>query len=76
MTCQQLGGACNKQFRGSSFEEIIELSQQHGMEMFRNGDEVHIQAMQAVREKMQGGTMQEWVENKRKEFDALAEDEE
>ena len=33
MTCNQLGGACNLEFRASTFEEMAGLSQQHGMEM-------------------------------------------
>ena len=36
MTCRQLGGACDKQFRASSFAEIAEMSKQHGMEMFQD----------------------------------------
>jgi predicted small metal-binding protein len=35
MTCKQLGGACDKEFRANSFEEIAEMSKQHGMEMFQ-----------------------------------------
>lgn len=33
MTCKQLGGACDKEFSANTFEEIAELSKQHGMEM-------------------------------------------
>ncbi|MFS4468741.1 hypothetical protein [Maribacter sp. 2210JD10-5] len=34
MTCKQLGGACDQEFRAYTFEEIAELSKNHGMEMF------------------------------------------
>lgn len=34
MTCKQLGGACNHEFRADTFEEMAELSKSHGMEMF------------------------------------------
>ena len=45
MSCKQLGGACNKEFNASSFDEIAEMSQQHGMEMFQKNDEDHLKAM-------------------------------
>jgi len=35
MTCNQLGGACEKEFRSEIFEEMAEMSKQHGMEMFQ-----------------------------------------
>jgi len=34
MTCKQLGGACDQTFQANTFEELTELSKQHGMEMF------------------------------------------
>jgi predicted small metal-binding protein len=30
MNCRQVGGACEKEFRASSFDEIAEMSKQHG----------------------------------------------
>ena len=44
MTCNQLGGACNKEFQAETFEEIAEMSKQHGMEMFQSNDEAHLEA--------------------------------
>ena len=35
MACKQLGGACDKKFNANSFDEISEMSKQHGMEMFQ-----------------------------------------
>ena len=35
MNCKQLGGACDKEFHANFFEEIAEVSKQHGMEMFQ-----------------------------------------
>lgn len=49
MTCKQLGGACDKAFHAASFEEIAELSKQHGMEMFQKGDQPHITAMSEMK---------------------------
>ena len=46
MTCQQLGGACDKEFYANNLEEMAELSKKQGMEMFQKGDEEHQKAMQ------------------------------
>ena len=74
MTCKQLGGACDREFQADSFEEIAEMSQKHGMEMFQKGDEAHLQAMKAMRELMQSpDEMKAWMESKRQEFNALPE---
>ena len=74
MTCKQLGGACDKEFHASSFEEMAEMSQAHGKEMFQQNDEAHLKAMNEMRQLMQKpGAMSEWFENKRKEFEALPE---
>jgi predicted small metal-binding protein len=74
MTCKQLGGACNKEFTANSFEEMAQLSKQHGMEMFKSGDTDHLKAMNEMQTLMQSPeAMKEWFENKRKEFDALPE---
>ena len=46
MTCKQLGGACDKIFQADTFEEIAQLSKQHGGEMFRAKDPAHLAAME------------------------------
>jgi len=75
MTCKQLGGACDEVFHANSFEEIAEMSKKHGMEMFQQGDEEHLKAMNEMQDLMKNpDTMKEWFETKRKEFDALLED--
>ncbi|HAW20320.1 MAG TPA: DUF1059 domain-containing protein [Flavobacteriales bacterium] len=72
MTCNQLGGACDLKFQAESFDEIAELSKKHGMEMFQAGDEDHLKAMMKMKEqKSAPGAMAEWLDGKRKEFDAL-----
>jgi len=74
MTCKQLGGACDAVFHANSFEEIAEMSKNHGMEMVQQGDEEHLNAMDAMKELMKKpGAMKGWFESKRKEFDALPE---
>ena len=74
MTCKQLGGACDKEFHAETFEEIAEMSKKHGMEMFQKGDEPHLEAMNKMQELMKSPeAMEVWFENKRKEFNALPE---
>ena len=72
MTCKQLGGACDLEFHAASFEEIAEMSQNHGVEMFQKQDGDHLQAMGEMQELMKSpDAMNDWFEAKRKEFDAL-----
>ena len=75
MTCKQLGGACDKEFHARSFDEIAQMSKQHGMEMFQKKDAAHLQAMNEMQELMKKPqAMKEWFEDKKKEFEALPED--
>jgi hypothetical protein len=72
MTCLQLGGACQQEFKADTFEEMTKLSQQHGMEMFKAGDMAHLEAMQKMQDLMKNPLqMQEWFESKKKEFELL-----
>ena len=75
MKCNQLGGACDKEFQANTFEEIAEMSKQHGMEMFQKNDEAHLKAMNDMQALMQDPkAMESWFENKRNEFESLPED--
>jgi len=75
MTCKQLGGACDKEFHANSFDEMAQLSKNHGMEMFQQGDEEHLEAMNKMKELMKSpDAMKDWFENKRKEFEAIPEE--
>ncbi len=75
MTCEQLGGACDKSFQADTFDEMAELSRQHGMEMFATKDAAHMKAMNRMQELMQDSTaMQAWFDAKRQQFDALPDD--
>ena len=76
MTCRQLGGACDKAFHASSFEEIAALSKAHAMEMFRAGDKPHLMAMEEMQRMMNApGAMEAWFAEKRKMFDSSPEHE-
>ena len=75
MNCKQLGDACDKEYHANSFDEIAEMSKQHGMEMFHIKDKAHLKAMNEMQELMQRPeAMKDWFENKKKEFNALPED--
>jgi hypothetical protein len=75
MTCKQLGGACDKIFQANTFEEMVELSKQHGMEMFQVQDEAHLKVMNEIQELMQKPEeIAKWFETKKQEFEALCED--
>ena len=71
MTCNQLGGACDKVFTAATFEEIAALSRQHGKEMFGAQDAAHMAAMNEMMAIMQNGKMDEWMNARKAEFDAL-----
>ena len=75
MTCRQLGGACDLEFRSTTFDEMAALSKQHGTEMFQIGDLAHLQAMEDMKTLMADpNAMKEWFDGKRQEFDALPEE--
>ena len=72
MTCKQLGGACDLEFEANTFEEMAELSKNHGMEMFQKQDPAHLEAMGKMSELMQSPeAMGQWMDEKRREFEAL-----
>ena len=72
MSCRQLGGACDKEFRAETFETMAELSKQHGMEMLRAQDPAHLAAMQEMQALMRDpDAMRRWFDAKRREFDSL-----
>jgi len=75
MICSQLGGACDIEFKANTFEELVEQSKKHGMEMFQQQDAEHLKVMAEMRELMQKPeAMKEWFDSKRQQFEALPED--
>ena len=72
MHCRQLGGACELEFTANTFEEMAELSKQHGMDMHQKADLAHLEAMQKMQGMMQDPEeMKQWFESRRREFEAL-----
>jgi hypothetical protein len=75
MTCKQLSGACDMRFSANTFDEIAQLSQAHGKEMFQINDNSHIIAMNKMNKLMQNNdAMSQWFDAKKLEFDILEED--
>ncbi len=75
MTCKQLGGACDKIFSANTFEEMAELSKQHGTEMYHAKDGPHMEAMNKMMELMKSpDSMMAWFQEKEATFNALPED--
>ena len=75
MTCKQLGGACDMRFSANTFDEIAQLSQTHGKEMFQINDNSHIIAMNEMNKLMQNNdAMSQWFDAKKLEFEILEED--
>ena len=75
--CKDLGGpsTCEFEFHGETFDEFKEQSMAHGHEMFKQGDETHIKAMEEMKSKMSDPeAMQAWMANKKAEFEELPED--
>ncbi len=72
MTCKQLGGACEVEFFGNTFDEIAIQSKKHGMEMFQNGDKEHMEAMNEMQKMMKTPSdFANWFESKKEEFNNL-----
>lgn len=75
MTCRQLGGACDEKFQAETFEQIAQMSKEHGMEMFQKQDEAHLEAMNKIKDLTEDPeAMQKWVDERRREFEELPED--
>ncbi len=75
MTCKELGGACDEAFHAETFEEMAELSQNHGMAMAEKGDKEHIAIMEEMRKGMSDPkAMNVWMEEKEQAFNALPDD--
>lgn len=47
LTCKDLGGPCDQEITGESFEELGQNCQKHVMEQMGAGDAAHVQAVEA-----------------------------
>lgn len=68
MMCKDLGGACDKYIRGATPDEMGENCKQHALQMVREGDKDHEEAMEAMRAMGPGEFAVFWADF-RKAFD-------
>jgi uncharacterized iron-regulated protein len=74
MTCSELGGACDLEFKAETFDEMAEMSKNHGMEMFQKGDQPHLDAMDKMKDLMkEPDAIEKWFEEKKKQFEEAPE---
>jgi len=72
MTCKQLGGACDKQFSAETFDELVEMSKAHGMEMFMQQDPDHMAVIMHVQSiMMDPEKLAAWMDEKKALFESL-----
>ncbi len=72
--CKDLGGACDLEFLGSTFEEVEAQSKQHGREMFQNNDQHHFEAMEAMKDLYSNkNEFAKWYQSKKDYFENLPE---
>jgi predicted small metal-binding protein len=75
MNCKQLGEACGQTFRADTFDEIAMMVSKHAREMVQQGDAAHIEAMNEMRNNMTSPeAMNAWMDEKRKAFNSLPDD--
>jgi hypothetical protein len=72
MTCRQLGGGCDLEFKGEDFDTIAMQSKSHGAEMISRKDRDHLEAMQNLQNQLKSPKdWSDWYEGKRKEFNEI-----
>ena len=49
MTCKQLGGPCELQHHGDTADEVIKAQDKHLNEIVSKGDEIHKDALKAMK---------------------------
>lgn len=74
ISCRELGGACDLEFRGKDFEEVAAQSHQHGQEMQAIGDQPHLEAMAEMLKILESGQVESWLRAKMELFELLPEE--
>ena len=72
MTCKQLGGSCDLEFSANTFQEILDMSQDHGQKMLKKRDMSHFEAMSMLQQTLTTKeSIIKWARDKKDEFDRL-----
>ena len=75
ITCRELGGACDAEFLGNSFEDVAKQSQEHGMQMFQEKDDLHLKAMEEMQSVMASiDAMEKWIKGRQEYFYSLPDE--
>ena len=75
INCRELGGACDMEFFGNSFEDVVKQSQEHGMQMFQKKDKLHLNAMEEMKSLMASSdAMEKWMIERQTYFDSLPDE--
>jgi predicted small metal-binding protein len=75
MTCKQLGGPCEFEFRGDTADEVIKAQDRHLKDMVTGGDEAHEPALKEMKgrwKKPLSGMA--WYRKAKRDFAALPDD--
>jgi len=74
MTCQQLGGPCDFEHRGTSADEIIKAQDQHLKDMVAQGDSSHERAHHEMKGRWKNPLKgMGWYKKVKSDFAALGE---
>jgi predicted small metal-binding protein len=74
MTCQQLGGPCEAEHRGTTADEVIKAQDRHLNEMVEGGDATHEDALKAMKGRWKRPISgMGWYRQVKKSFAALPE---
>ena len=75
MTCKQLGGPCDHQFRGDRADEVIKAQDRHLKDMVAAGDDAHASALQAMKGRWKHPISgMGWYRDTKRSFTALPDD--
>jgi hypothetical protein len=75
MTCRQMGGPCDQEFRGNSADEVIKMQDKHLREAVADGDDTHKPALDAMKGRWKNPIKgMGWYVRTKKAFGALPED--
>ena len=75
MTCQQLGGPCDRAFHAHSANEAIKAQDSHLKESVAGGDEAHRDALKAMQGRWKNPVAgMGWYRQAKRDFAALPED--
>ena len=75
MTCQQLGGACDLQLRGTTADEVIKAQDKHLREAVAAGDATHEQALSDMKGRWKHPIKgMGWYKDTKRQFAELPDD--